>query len=526
MRLPAIRAEVIPPLIHKEEGFGQTDINESFADDSSNLFLFSLKSLYALKNVLTDFKNISGLSSNFEKSFIMRIGDTSGAVSQDILDLGFTFTDKIKLLGFTLQNFGDITAANFEGVRTKIDNLIRFWERFFLSLPGRITIYKTLLIPQINYYASILTPSYDTILNLQRAMEGFVLGGLTIARDRIYKKVEEGGLGLFNLSDFISALQCTWIKRCVKSVNDNWRYRLALYGNGNPTLVVNDGIVKGELGTVLNNLMDSFCKFKGKYTIIDNNYLHMPIYCNPVFGYGRGLMNKLDEQFFEINGDMIKRNLVVGITWNNLSNNGRLLSRVEIQARYGISFTAEKYDLLKTAFRICKRKYHKDDEKSLTMRQFICGFKKGSRNFRKIISKTEKKDNMADCRAIQTYGRTVGVRIVDSHRASSIMSNWNKSFLPSNVRVFIFKYYNNMLGLNSRVAHFNREVNASCTFCTDRKVLPADKETMTHLFFHCPSVQGLITEFSRKYLRDIELETAMFFTSEATEFEKKITALI
>ncbi len=342
-----------------------------------------------------------------------------------------------------------------------------------------------------------------------------------MARDQIYKKVEEGGLGLFNLSDFISALQCTWIKRCVKSVNDNWRYRLALYGNGNPTLVVNDGIVKEELGTVLNNLIDSFCKFKGKFTIIDNNYLHMPIYCNPVFGYGRGLMNKLDEQFFEINGDMTKRNLVVGITWNNLSNNGRLLNRVEIQARYGISFTAEKFDILKTAFRICKRKYHKDAEKSLTMRQFICGFKKGSRNFRKIISKTEKNDNMADCRAIQTYGRTVGVRIVDPHRASSIMSNWNKSFLPSNVRVFIFKHYNNMLGLNSRVALFNREVNASCTFCTDRKVFPADKETMAHLFFHCPSVQGLITELSRKYLTDIELEIAMFFTSEATEFEKK-----
>ncbi len=74
--------------------------------------------------MLTDFKNISGLSSNYEKSFIMRIGDITGVVSQDILDLGFTFTDEIKLLGFTLQNYGDITAANFEGVRTKIDNLI------------------------------------------------------------------------------------------------------------------------------------------------------------------------------------------------------------------------------------------------------------------------------------------------------------------------------------------------------------------------------------------------------------------
>jgi hypothetical protein len=75
------------------------------------------------------------------------------------------------------------------------------------------------------------------------------------------------------------------------------------------------------------------------------------------------------------------------------------------------------------------------------------------------------------------------------------------------------------------VAHFNREVNASCTFCTDRKVLPADKETMIHLFFHCPSVQSLIAEFNRKYLRELVLEIALFFTSEATEHEKKNNCL-
>ncbi len=346
-----------------------------------------------------------------------------------------------------------------------------------------------------------------------------------LARDRIYKKVGEGGLGLFNLADFISALQCTWIKRCVQSINDNWKYRLALYGNGNPTLVVNDGTVREELGTVLNNLIDSFCKFKGKYTTIDNNYLHMPIFCNPAIGYGRGLMHKLDEHFFEINGDMAKRNMVVGINWNSLSTNGQLLSRVEIQARHGIPFTEDRYQLLKTAFRICRRKYNKDAEKSLTIRQFICGFKKGSRNFRKIITSTEKKDNVVDCRAMQTYGRTVGVRILDSKRASSIVSNWNKSFLPSNIRVFIFKYYNNMLGLNSRVAHFNQEVNAGCTFCTVRKVLPAEKETMVHLFYYCPSVQCLIIEFGTKYLRNMVPDIEMFFTSQVTDFETKNNCL-
>jgi hypothetical protein len=111
--------------------------------------------------------------------------------------------------------------------------------------------------------------------------------------------------------------------------------------------VVNDGLVREELGTVLNNLIDSFCKFKGKYSIIENNYLYMPIYCNPRFGYGRGLIHKLDEHFFEINGDMVKRNLVIGITWNSLSSNGRLLSRIEIQARHGIFSQRKSSNYLK-----------------------------------------------------------------------------------------------------------------------------------------------------------------------------------
>ncbi len=163
-------------------------------------------------------------------------------------------------------------------------------------------------------------------------MERFVLGGLVMARECIYKRVVDGRLGVFVLSDFISALQCTWINRCVQSINDNWRYRPALYGNGNLTLVVNDGIVKDNLGTVLNNIIESFCRFKGKYTAIDNNYIYMPIYCNNGFGYGRGLLQKLDDQFFEVNGDMAKRNQILGFTWRDLTNNATIITRYRRKA--------------------------------------------------------------------------------------------------------------------------------------------------------------------------------------------------
>ncbi len=239
------------PTPYKGEGLGQTDINEAFADDSSNIFLFEMQSLVELKAVLEGFKILSGLSSNLEKSFVMRIGNLDDDIPVEIAELGFIFADKIKLLGFILQNHGDIIASNFEQVNIKIDNLIRFWERFFLSLPGRISIYKTLLIPQINYISTIFTPPSNLIQSLQTKMEKFVLGGLSISKDRIYRPVTVGGLGLFVLRDFISALQCSWIKRCTLSINDNWRYRLALYGNGNPLYLVNDTKTRNGNGLVL-----------------------------------------------------------------------------------------------------------------------------------------------------------------------------------------------------------------------------------------------------------------------------------
>jgi hypothetical protein len=137
----------------------------------------------------------------------MRIGDTSGEVPMQIENLGFTFANKSQLLGFTLNNYGDYVADNYEKVTHKIENLVRFWERFYPSLTAKIAIYKSLLLPQINYVASIFTPSTETIAYLEKTMEKFVLKGFNVANNRHYLPIERGGMGLFKLTDFISALQ-------------------------------------------------------------------------------------------------------------------------------------------------------------------------------------------------------------------------------------------------------------------------------------------------------------------------------
>jgi hypothetical protein len=301
-------------LYYKNEGFGQTNINESFADDSSNLILLDLASLSQLKNILGGFRTLSGLSCNLDKSFVMRIGNTNGEISNEILELGFTFSDKITLLGFTLQNYGDISAANFEKVLEKVDNLIRFWERFHLSICGKIAIYKSLLLSQVTYFASILVPPDHVVERSNNAMETFVAGGLNIGKSKLYMPINEGGVGMLDLRDFITALQCSWIKRCHGYIIDNWRAQMTTIGNGSITNIVNDSHSRLVLGTVLQNILLSYERFKCSFTKVDNNYLKVPIYCNEAFGFGRGNTNRLDEFFFGIGNDMEKRKRLMVLT--------------------------------------------------------------------------------------------------------------------------------------------------------------------------------------------------------------------
>ena len=97
----------------------ETDKSDCFADDNTVSTLLEYSSLRRLKEVLDDFKVLSGLKTNFEKTALMRIGNLEGEIPEHICDLGFTITDSIKLLGFVIPNRGDIANANFYPVKKK-----------------------------------------------------------------------------------------------------------------------------------------------------------------------------------------------------------------------------------------------------------------------------------------------------------------------------------------------------------------------------------------------------------------------
>ena len=87
---------------------------------------------------------------------------------------------------------------------------------------------------------------------------------------------------------------------------------------------------------------------------------------------------------------------------------------------------------------------------------------------------------------------------------------WNKLFLPSEIKVFLFKFYNNILGTNLRVSKFNRETKPECTFCAINRPFPVPREDFSHIFFNCPSMNKIVVDFFEEYMT-INVTTCSIF---------------
>jgi hypothetical protein len=151
----------------------------------------------------------------------------------EIIELGFSHVQSIKILGMEIyQNISNLD-QNFSNILDRVKNSISYWKRYNLTLNGRINVIKSLLVSLINHLGCILMPSRQTLNNLQKAIDDFAIGKLNVARSRICLPTDCGGLGLFNLEEFLTAQQCTWVLRANKSLRDNWRYDLYRLSSGN-----------------------------------------------------------------------------------------------------------------------------------------------------------------------------------------------------------------------------------------------------------------------------------------------------
>jgi hypothetical protein len=369
----------------------------AFADDSNGAFKRSRENLELVKNVLLDFGVISGLETNVEKTTLMPIGLLDEPLPQDILDLGFEIVSEIKCLGLVINNRASNLENHFNGTARKIGQLIGSWERYNLSLTGKISIAKTMLISQIGYIGCIITPTANQIATMQDLIDGYVRKGIVIASERLYTKPNLGGLGLIKLDKYIAALQCSWIKRCSIVINDPWRWILSAACNFNFDNINTAMILKRDHPIVW-NIFESMNKFEKSLFLINENFLEARLVDNPMFLRApperrapvRGVVdrNLLGHGFYDTNKERLLK-----LKMNCLISNGRVKSFNKLCTATGLRFPQAVYLNLVTAGNFALKKYANrigSNGTTVSVMEFLGLVKRGSKKFRRVLEKTEK----------------------------------------------------------------------------------------------------------------------------------------
>jgi exonuclease III len=504
---PPVQDPVNNPRVENDNGNELTDFfshesaretgkNESLADDNTSILLLSSDNLRKLKRALDDFAKVSGLVCNYDKTCVLPIGP-----ALDLDDLsGFAYSDSIKLLGLNITKDFLNTDETFTEIHEKIRGKIAFWDRFRLSLPGRISVIKNLLIPLLNYLGCILSPSDAVLDGIQESLDNFAIAGNQVSRDRRYLKPADGGLGLFDLKSFLTAQKCAWIKRSDQKTIDNWRFDLKKLAPDGKILQILPLDIPQNSNPILSNLVEAFKSFKNAHSMKDENYKKSEIFMNSCFvrsGRDNGL---LDINFFTREIYARNKKEIRALTFNDcfVNDNFRTINQFE---DIGLFLTGTVWLRLRGAITHAKTSFQnqaqvKNESKSVT--EFFASFKKGSKKFRDTLTyDKQSSSNRPLLRTVITFAELTDTPVPTEESLGTVLGLWSRSFLPNDLRSFIFKERNNSLPLNNRTANFLQNINEACSFCRIINPETRQRESFSHLFFDCPVTRTVLNGFLR-----------------------------
>ena len=466
------------------ESLRQTENTEGFADDTSFVGELTSDNVKYISTILDEFAHFSGLRCNFDKTLLIPVG-----AEPAIFDHGrFTVATEFTLLGMKIDSKLEKILNNFDNAIEKMLKIAQFWVRLHLSLPGRIAIAKTFLLSQINHIGCILMPSKTQLNRMQEIVDGFCLGNIKFAKEKLYLPPKKGGMGLINIAEFLTAQHIMWFKRAAQSTRDNWRVDLCRLGYGNPFTVSHLELVQKQ-HPVLFGLCASFDTFRTAYCEIENNYKHAFILNNMIFRRGVDDDRPLNSSFFggKDNADLIN---IAKIRYWDCWAGSKFVSRLALNSKFHCNISEAVFFRLRSALTIFKNRKKNSAMlgESMPIGNFLRSFKKGSIHCRKILQKnTNCNVCLTKSDAIITFFDLLSVQLPEVSDLENVSKLWCKTALPNSFREFLFKFFNNRLGLNVRTHHFGGDTRY-CTFCLiDNN--PTTDETFEHLFFSCPVVK-------------------------------------
>ena len=185
---------------------GEEYLISQYADDTTFTLNGSSESLYSTMTLLAYYSEISGLKINYTN-----YKATAKDVYRHIrwkLDWG---ANQFILLGINFSlNLEDILIYNCDSKIKQIQNVIKLWSLRKLTVLGRVTIIKTLIISKLTHlFISLLNPPKPMIKHLNKMLFQFIWQNKPekIKRELLLQDYKNGGIKRSDIQNVITSLK-------------------------------------------------------------------------------------------------------------------------------------------------------------------------------------------------------------------------------------------------------------------------------------------------------------------------------
>ncbi len=275
-------------------------------------------------------------------------------------------------------------------------------------------------------------------------------------------------------------------------------------------LSVRGKIIDQNVNPILHGLGSAFERLRICHDSANENFLKAFVLHNPLIFRGRGDKNILTADYLECGDNLQLKKKIANLTFEQCFGHEGLLTRVEMRIINGIDISVSGYAKLGRALThfVNRINANRFNDGSSTRLYEELNIKKPGPKIRKLLVKRRKKPfDISKQITTKTFFRITGIDYIGNDSYAEILPIWTWSGFSNRQKDFIFKYYNNLLGLNTRTWHFAANGTRNCTFCSLRNPPLQTDESFLHLFFLCPATRDWQSKFIQKCFPEMTLNT-------------------
>jgi hypothetical protein len=114
---------------------------------------------------------------------------------------------------------------NFDERFTKFKNTLNMWSQRSLSLKGKVTIIKSLALPQLIYVTNVLPIPESNIEKVETEMQKFLWNRKPpkVKINTIISNINQGGIKMSHFKTIIKSQKIMWVKRLLDDNNCKWK---------------------------------------------------------------------------------------------------------------------------------------------------------------------------------------------------------------------------------------------------------------------------------------------------------------